>query len=278
MSSQNLKKIMATYKKRGFKPKKEKLDPQFDQQPEEVIDVSDSTTAEVFDTLDETANKSEQWIEKNSKLLVSLLVACVAVFLIYLGYQHFVSEPRELKSTNQLAYPRVHFKKAETATTKKEADSLYKLALDGVDGKYGFVGIADKYSGSKAGNVANYYAGISYLKLKDYKKAIEYLNEFDSEDDNLGPIATGAIGDAFADLDQPKEAIEYYEKAAKMKDNSFTSPLFLFKAGQLALTTKEFGKAEEFFTTIKEKYTDGNSNEEYKRDIDKYINIAKYGK
>ena len=48
---------MATYNKRGYKapkPEEEKVKNEF----EEVIDTSDSTTAEVFDTLDETASKS----------------------------------------------------------------------------------------------------------------------------------------------------------------------------------------------------------------------------
>ena len=47
---------MATYKKKGNKVKKGSQAKIEDQ----------STTAEVFNTLDETASKSEQWIEKNT--------------------------------------------------------------------------------------------------------------------------------------------------------------------------------------------------------------------
>ena len=60
------------------------------------------------------------------------------------------------------------------------------------------------------------------------KKAIEYLSKFDSDDEVLGPTALGAIGDAFADINQPKDALEYYEKAANKRDNEFTTPIFLF--------------------------------------------------
>jgi hypothetical protein len=52
---------MATYKKRGYKPS--------DKKDQQQVDEMQSTTAEVFNTLDETASKSEQWIEKNSKPL-----------------------------------------------------------------------------------------------------------------------------------------------------------------------------------------------------------------
>jgi len=108
--------------------------------------------------------------------------------------------------------------------------------------------------------------------MKKYEDAIKYLENFDSDDELLGPTALGAIGDAFADLDQTDDALTYYEKAANKKANDFTTPLFLFKAGQTAMLLKDYSKAESLFTTIKDKYatTDQGKN------IDKYINSAKY--
>ena len=110
--------------------------------------------------------------------------------------------------------------------------------------------------------------------MKNYKEAINYLEDFNSDDLTIGPVALGAIGDAFSDLGQLDQAIEYYSKAANKKDNDFTSPLFLFKAGQIALSLEEYSKAEDFFTTIKEKYAKSQQG----TDIDKYINAAKYAK
>ncbi|TYP98282.1 tetratricopeptide repeat protein [Tenacibaculum adriaticum] len=259
---------MASYKKRGYKPKKEKV---VDNVNEETFDESQSAVAEAFNTLDETANKSEQWIEKNSKPLFYGLIAIAALILVFLAYNKYVSEPTQTEASNELAYPRTFFDKAATSTGKA-ADSLYTLALEGGDGKYGFIDIADSYSGTKAGNIANYYAGISYLKMNKYEEAIDYLSKFDSDDELLGPTALGAIGDAFADINQPEDALDYYEKAANKKDNEFTSPLFLFKAAQTAMGLKEYNKAEKLFTTIKEKYP----TTEQGRDIEKYINSAKY--
>ena len=54
-----------------------------------------STTAEVFNTLDDTASKSEQWIEKNSKPLFYGLVVVIALILGLLGYNKYVVEPQE---------------------------------------------------------------------------------------------------------------------------------------------------------------------------------------
>lgn len=253
---------MATYKKRGYKPKNKK---------EELAQDMDSTTAEVFNTLDETASKSEQWIEKNSKPLFYGLVGLVVIFLVFLGYNKYIVEPNELEASNELAFPRKYFDEASTAGSSN-IDSLLTLGLEGADGNYGFVDIAESYSGTDAGNLANYYAGVSYLQLKKYDKAIEYLSKFNSDDEMLGPVALGAIGDAFSDIDQQEDALEYYEKAANKKDNEFTTPLFLYKAGQTAMLLKDYSKAETLFTRIKDNYP----NSDQGNNIDKFINAAKY--
>jgi tetratricopeptide (TPR) repeat protein len=253
---------MATYKKRGYKPGNKKEENQSDESAYE--------TAGVLNTLDETASKSEQWIEKNSKPLLITLISLVVVFLGYLGYNKFIDEPKELEAADELAFPRKYFDDAAVAGSG--VDSLLNLGLEGADGKYGFVDIAESYSGTNAGNLANYYAGVSYLQLKQYDKAIEFLSKFESDDEMLGPISLGAIGDAFSDINQPKDALEYYERAANKKDNEFTTPLYLFKAGEIAMNLKEFKKAESFFTQIKENYSKSDQG----RDIEKYINAAQY--
>tara|TARA_B100000780_G_scaffold36890_1_gene22965 strand:+ start:2100 stop:2867 length:768 start_codon:yes stop_codon:yes gene_type:complete len=253
---------MATYKKKGFKPK--------DNKSQQSIDMQ-STTAEVFNTLDDTASKSEQWIEKNSKPLFYGLVIVIVLILGFLGYNKYVIEPQETAASNELSFPRKHFNEANTAAGS-DIDSLLQLGLDGVDNKFGFLDISTQYNGTKAANIANYYAGVSYLKMKEYQKAIEYLSKFNSDDELLGPTALGAIGDAFADIDQAEDALDYYEKAANKKDNEFTTPLFLFKAGRTAMDLGQFSKAEKMFAKIKENYPSTDSG----KNIDKYINSAKY--
>ena len=142
---------MATYKKK-YKAESKK--------DENQIDESEFETAGVLNTLDETASKSEQWIEKNNKPLFLSLIAIVVLFLAYLGYIKYEVEPNELEASNELAFPRKHFD--EAATAGSGIDSLLNLSLEGADGRYGFLDIADEYSGTDAGNLANYYAGVSY--------------------------------------------------------------------------------------------------------------------
>jgi tetratricopeptide (TPR) repeat protein len=142
----------------------------------------------------------------------------------------------------------------QKATDGVASDSLYKLSLNGSEGKFGFLKIADEYSGTDAGNLANYYAGIAYLNTGKYTEAIDYLNKFKSDDIVLGALAKGAIGDAYSQKNQPKEALENYLKAAESNKNDFTTPRFLLKAGKTALTLGNKSDALKYFTDIKENY------------------------
>ncbi|MBN8642227.1 MAG: tetratricopeptide repeat protein [Flavobacteriales bacterium] len=245
---------MATYNKRGYKPakeKEEKLDNTFIEDTPNV-DEKDSTTAKAFDALDQTASKTEEFVAKNQKYILGFLGAIAVVTIGYLMYQKFIVGPNEEEAANEIFVAQQNFQKAVDATTAQ--DSLFNLVLKGSEGKQGAVDIANQYSGTDAGNLANYYAGISYLNLGKYKEAIEYLEKFSSDDVMISTIAKGAIGDAFAQRNQPKEALEYYIKAAQMNENEFTTPRYLLKAGKTAYSLGNKADALKYFTEIKEKF------------------------
>ncbi len=259
---------MATYKKRGGKVRKEKFTDADDAQ--QINYDGESTTQEVFDALDETANKSEQWLEKNQKPVFTVLAIALFVVLAFFVYNKFVKAPKEVTAANELSYSKQHF--FDALNTTNNVDSLYTIALNGIDGNYGLVDIAKKYGSTKAGNLANYMAGMAYLNMNDYQKAINHLGKFSSEDELLSIEAKGNMGDAFADIDQPNEALDYYLKAANLKDNEFFTPMYLFKAGNTAMELGKFDAALGYFETIKNKY----SKSEQGKKIDLYINRAKH--
>ncbi|SHI98439.1 Putative negative regulator of RcsB-dependent stress response [Mesonia phycicola] len=245
---------MATYKKRGYKPKPEKENEEIGEEENGYVE-GESTTQEVFDNLDEGANKTEEWIAENQKPILVVIAAVVVVALGYLGYQKFIDEPKQGEAANEIAQSQIYFENALDASGKAQ-DSLYNLALTGGAGKFGFLDIIENYGNSDAANLANYYAGMSYLNTGKYDKAVEYLENFSSEDEILAPLAKGAIGDAFMQLEQPKEALGYYEEAAKMRTNDFTSPKFLLKAAITALELGEGSKAEGYLMTIQDEYAE----------------------
>ena len=234
---------MATYKKRGDKPKN---------QAEKISQIEqESTTAEVFSSLDEGASRTEAWVEKNQKTIL-ILVGVVAISVLgYLGYQKFIQEPKETEAMNEMFQAQVYFEEALIASEK---DSLFNLSLNGANGKFGFVDIIDNYGGTNAANLATYYTGIAYLNTSKYQEAIQYLDKFKANDANVAPIAKGAIGDAFAQLEQPVEALKYYERAASMSSSELTAPRFLLKAGITATTLGKTAIALKHFNVIIEKY------------------------
>ncbi len=235
---------MATYKKRGFKPKTK-------EEKTEALEAN-STTAEVFNTLDETASKTEEWAVKNQNYIIGGIAVIAVVVLGYLGYGKFVGEPKASEAMNDMFKAQQYFDLAVNGATAK--DSLYTLSLNGGEGKYGMLDIINEHGGTPAANLANYYAGMAYYSLNDYENTVKYLGKFSTKDKMLGPIAKGRIGDAFVQLNQPEDALSYYESAAKMNANDYTTPMFLFKAGNVALTLGKTKKALEHFNTIKDTY------------------------
>jgi tetratricopeptide (TPR) repeat protein len=240
---------MATYNKRGYKPAKEK---EIKEVTEDIKDLEkNSATAEVFSKLDQTASRTEDFVASNQKIIIGVVGAIALMTLGYLAYQKFVAAPKEDEAATEMFQAQQYF---QQATDGVASDSLYKLSLKGAEGKFGFVDIADKYSGTDSGNLANYYAGIAYLNTGKYTEAIEYLGKFTSEDVVLSALAKGAIGDAYAQNKQPKEALENYVKAAEANKNDFTTPRFLLKAGKTALSLGNKQDALKFFTDIKDNF------------------------
>ncbi|HBI01093.1 MAG TPA: hypothetical protein PLL09_15510 [Flavobacterium sp.] len=257
---------MATYNKRGFKsPKPKEIE---DIEENVDVDAKDSTTAEVFNTLDVGASKAEEWVVRNQKYIFGIVGAIAVVTVGFLLYQKFVVEPKQLEAADEMFVAQQNFQKAIDATTGQ--DSLFNLALNGAEGKFGFIKIAEEYSGTDAGNLANYYAGIAYLNTGKNTEAIAYLDKFSSDDMILSTLAQGAIGDAFAQKNQLKEALDYYKKAAEMNVNDLTTPRFLLKAGQTAYTLGQKADALKYFTEIKEKYESAPEA----RNIDGLIGMA----
>lgn len=209
-----------------------------------------------LENIEETLTNTERFIFKNQKLLGIIIGVAIVVILGYFGFQRYYMEPKTIDANEQMYAAQRYF----------EADSLDK-ALYGDGNALGFLDIIDEFGMTQPGNLANYYAGISFLKKKDYNQAIDYLSAFDGKDHFVGPMATAAIGDAYMELGDLNKAAAYYVEAANQNDNELTSSLFLLKAGQTYELLGEYNKALNAYTRIKEDYPKSNEA----RTIDKYI-------
>jgi tetratricopeptide (TPR) repeat protein len=146
-----------------------------------------------------------------------------------------------------------------------EMDSL-RLALNG-DGNYlGFLDIANDYKFTASGNLARYSAGICYLHLGQYQEAIDILEKYSKKDKVLGSLAIGAAGDAYVELGDPDKGVVKYIEAADFAANSFNSPIFLMKAGEIHELNGNYSEALKVYERIQSEYpesTEGMSIEKY---------------
>jgi len=206
--------------------------------------------------VEEALTKTERFFEKNQKPLLIIVGAIVVIVLGYFGFRKLYLEPKENEAQEQIWVAQRYF----------EQDSLDK-AINGDGNNLGFADIVDEYGMTKTGNLAKYYLGICYLKKGNFEEAIDQLKSFDGEGEIVGPLATGAIGDAYMELGDVDKAIDYYLEAAEKKTNDFTTTLFLFKAGFAYEDLGQFDKALEIYKKIqKEHYRSYEA-----RDIEKYI-------
>jgi tetratricopeptide (TPR) repeat protein len=196
-----------------------------------------------FENVEQTLTKTEQFLENNAKQVGIVVGAVIAVVLAFFAYNTYVVAPKVAESGTEMAQAIKWF----------EADSM-DLALNGNGANYGFLDIIDEYGSTPAGNSAHYYAGLAYYALGDFQNAIEELDSYSSSNTATGAMALGVIGDAFVELGQLDDAADYYQKAAKSTDNSFTTPLFLWKAGLAFEASGEASKAVKLYETIAEDY------------------------
>jgi tetratricopeptide (TPR) repeat protein len=87
----------------------------------------------------------------------------------------------------------------------------------------------------------------------------------------VSPAAEGALGNAYANLNQLDKAVEHLKKAAKMADNNTLSPIYLIQAGEILESQGKKAEALELYQQVKEKYV----NSMQYQSIDKYIERAK---
>tara|TARA_B100001115_G_scaffold181390_2_gene175490 strand:- start:1324 stop:2007 length:684 start_codon:yes stop_codon:yes gene_type:complete len=215
-----------------------------------------NTDEEVLVDVTQSISRLEKFFEDNRQSISIVIIAIFAIVGGYISYIKFYQEPREAEAQSEIYHAQHWF----------EVDSLDQ-AINGMGDKLGFLDIAADYSGTNAGNLANYYAGISYLRLGEFENAIRILDEFHTDDPILQVISKGAIGDAFMELNQTKEALEYYNKAVSTNSNDYIVPFYLLKAGLAAEQAGENAKALDYFKRIKSDFADSRQG----LDIDRYI-------
>lgn len=195
--------------------------------------------------------------EENKNLVTYVLIGLLVLVGGYILYRQMVMVPKEQDAIQQMAQAQVQF----------ERDSFALALTNPGPGFQGFVDIADQYSGTKAGNLALYYAGVSYLHLGQFEAAIDYLNDFSPAGDITPAMKAGVLGDAYSETNDFDRALSSYRKAVSSSNNPLIAAYYLKKVGMLSERQGDKEAAREAYQTIKEEY----SETPVANDIDKYL-------
>ena len=220
------------------------------------------TTPTATTQTENRTDKAQFFWNKNGKYIVYGFAAIVLLIGGYVVYQNYFKGPEEQKAADAMWKAEEFYR----------ADSV-RLALNGSGANQGFLRIISKYGGTKAGNLARFYAGSCYMKLGDFNNGIKQLKEFKTDDELLKVRTAGLLGDAYAETGKKNEAVENYKKAGTtFAEDNINSPEYLFRAGLMYETLGKNQDAIEMYSIIKEKYPSTQRGIE----IDKYL--ARLGK
>ncbi|MBX2841406.1 MAG: tetratricopeptide repeat protein [Flammeovirgaceae bacterium] len=206
------------------------------------------------EALQESLSKSQEFATSHKNLLTGVFAAVILVLGGFFYYQWYNSN-QEVTAQEQL-FPAIFY---------LEKDSLNK-ALDG-DGNFtdGFVAIAEDYSSTKAGNLASFYAGVSYLKLGEFDNAITYLEQFDESGVLIEAREYCLLGDAYMEKGDFANAVTNYKKASETDPNKEFTSIYLMKLALAYEATDDFESAREAYQKIIDNYKDSQELSKAKR-------------
>ena len=222
--------------------------------------MSKNQTEQAPIAVEEVLSKSEAFVLKYKTAIVGAIVAVVVLVVGSILYNSYVAEPAEKEAAEAL-FP---------AQTLFNAGS-FQEALDGDGANLGFIAIAEDYSSTKSGNLANAYAGMCLAQLGRYEEAIPYLKAFDGDDQMVAPAVLGTLGNCLAQTGDNSGAISKFIDAANEAENNTISPYYLMQAALMCEQDGNTSKALKLYEQIKADYPTSLQAV----DIDKYINRVK---
>lgn len=195
--------------------------------------------------VNETLVKSEAFVIKYKKQLITAIVAIVVVIGGIFAYIYGYSKPREDKAQELLG----------VVMQKYIMKQDFEHALKGEGKTVGLISITDKYGSTDAGNIAKYQAGLCNYNLGKTKEAIKYLEDFDTKGDNtISAQALYTLANCYANDKQLDKAVSTFKDAAKATEIPALCAEYLLQAGLILENQKKNDEALQIYKDIKEKY------------------------
>lgn len=196
------------------------------------------------------------WWAKRKKIfyfvLVVLAVAGAGVYYYFVSYK----EPREKEAYEALAF----------CEQSLRVDSL-GWALNGQGKDMGLLRLMEHYEGTRAANLAAYYAGAILLRQGEAQRALDYLQKYHTTHVLGESRKVLLLADAYADLKDITQAVSCYLKGADIgkEDEAFAAEC-LFRAALLQENVAK-SQAIQLYQRLKKEYPNTKKSQE----ADKYL-------
>ncbi|MBC6995691.1 tetratricopeptide repeat protein [Neolewinella lacunae] len=226
-----------------------------------------TTTVEGDDTLVdivEVRNQGLDFFERHRNTIVYGALIVAALVIGYVVYNTFVKLPAEKNAAAEMQQAQVQF----------ERDSFALALTNPGQGFPGFLDIIDNYGSTEAGNLANYYAAVSYLNLGQYEAALDFAKSFKAKGRLLPTMKFGVIGDAESELGNTEAAMDAYQKAIDAAGDNFLTGGYY--QNKVALLLRTQGRNEEALTAFRRLKSDFGQSPEAAA-ADKYIALLEAG-
>lgn len=207
--------------------------------------VETKQTAPVRNDNEVVVEKAKDFWARNGKAVTIAALAVIVLGAAYLGYKYLVKGPREIKAADALVVAEGYYR----------ADSM-NVALNGDGVNAGLLKIINQYGGTKAGNLARFYAGSLLLKQGKFAEAANHLSDFSTDAKMVQARAYKLLGDAYAEQGKNSDALAQYKKAASHYSvDEVNASEYLFLAAYFAdRVVKNREQAVELFQELKTKF------------------------
>lgn len=188
--------------------------------------------------------------DKKAKTTTYVAGAILGVVLLFFAYRMFIWTPSNEKSKD------AYWRGLNFAAKDSTNQAIAELEM-----------VVKKFDGKVGGENAQFILARQYMAKGEFKKALEHLEGVDVADTYVSVMSVGLQGDCYSEMKDFTKAGELYLEAAGSDDNELTTPMYLFKAGLCAEREKDFQRATDCYTKIKDDYPNYASQ----KTIEKYL-------
>ncbi len=192
------------------------------------------------DPLIDSYNKAASFFNENRITILAIVISIIVVVGSLVGYNYY-SKNQEQQAQQLLAIAEGYY---------SQGDFDRAINGDSFELTYGFLAIANEFSGTEAGNLATYYASVSSFKLGNIEDALDYLSRYDAPKGILGVGAISFNAKLLLANGSTELAAETFLKAANWDINDITTPYNLYRAAEAYFDAGNLERAKEIADQI----------------------------